>query len=91
MRNISKQQSSGECDFSLDITGEVCPLTFVKTKLLLERISAGQTAEVRLKGAEPLENVPRSVKEHGHTVLSLDPEIANPSSDGVHRLVIRKN
>ena len=58
----------------LDITREVCPLTFVKTKLLLERMAAGETAEIRLKGAEPVENVPRSVREHGHDVLSMERE-----------------
>ena len=73
-------------DYVLDITRDVCPLTFVKTKLLLERMSAGQTAEIRLKGAEPLENVPRSVREHGHDVLSLVPD-----ADGVsHTLSVRK-
>ncbi len=61
-------------DYVLDITRDVCPLTFVKTKLLLERMAAGQTAEIRLKGAEPLENVPRSVREHGHDVVSLVPD-----------------
>ena len=61
-------------DYVLDISRDVCPLTFVKTKLLLERMAAGQTAEIRLKGAEPLENVPRSVREHGHEVLSLAPD-----------------
>lgn len=61
-------------DYVLDITRDVCPLTFVKTKLLLERMAAGQTAEIRLKGTEPLENVPRSVREHGHEVLSLEPD-----------------
>lgn len=73
-------------DHRLDITAEVCPLTFVKTKLLLERMAPGETAEVRLKGAEPRDNVPRSVREHGHEVLSLEPE------DGgeIYRLVIRK-
>ena len=91
MRNTNKKNFSGECDFSLDITGEVCPLTFVRTKLLIERMTSGQTAEVRLKGVEPLQNVPRSVKEHGHTVLSLEPETSDPSADGVHRLVMRKN
>lgn len=81
----------GDWNFYLDITGEVCPLTFVRTKLLLERMTAGQTAEVRLRGSEPLQNVPRSVKEHGHTVLSLEPESSDLTADGVHRLVIRKN
>ena len=91
MRNNSKQKMGGESHFSLDITREVCPLTFVRTKLLLERMTPGQTAEVRLKGAEPLQNVPRSVEEHGHTVLSLEPEASESVSDGIHRLVIRKN
>ncbi|MEE8516483.1 MAG: sulfurtransferase TusA family protein [Alphaproteobacteria bacterium] len=59
-------------DHNLDITQEVCPLTFVKTKLLIERMSSGETAAIRLKGVEPLENVPRSVREHGHQVLSLE-------------------
>ena len=50
-------------NYVLDITRDVCPLTFVKTKLLLERMASGETAEIRLKGAEPLENVPRSVRD----------------------------
>lgn len=61
-------------DYFLDITDDVCPLTFVKTKLLIERMSSGQTAEIRLGAGEPLENVPRAVEEHGHTLLSLDAE-----------------
>jgi TusA-related sulfurtransferase len=91
MRNIGKQNFGEEYDFSLDITREVCPLTFVRTKLLLERMTSGQTAQVRLQGTEPLQNVPRSVKEHGHTVLSLEPESSEAARDGIHRLVIRKN
>ena len=77
-------------DFRLDITSEVCPLTFVKTKLLIERMARGQVAEIRLTGAEPLENVPRSVREHGHTVLFLEPEDGTPQPNTVYRLVIRK-
>lgn len=73
-------------DHVLDITRDVCPLTFVKTKLLLERMSSGETADIRLKGAEPLENVPRSVREHGHEVLSLEPE----PNGTVYTLRIRK-
>jgi TusA-related sulfurtransferase len=58
----------------IDITGDVCPLTFVKTKLLLEKMPPGALATVRLKGVQPLDNVPRSVKAHGHEVVSLAPE-----------------
>lgn len=78
-------------DYFLDITDEICPLTFVKTKLLIERMKVGETAEVRLQGHEPLDNVPRSVKEFGHEVMSLDPEDPAAAADGVHRLIIRKN
>jgi tRNA 2-thiouridine synthesizing protein A len=77
-------------DYVLDITPEVCPLTFVKTKLLIERMEKGQIAEVRLQGAEPLENVPRSVRDHGHEVLSLQIEDEGAAPDSVHRLLIRK-
>jgi len=87
MKRLNKERSIQEIDFRLDITGEVCPLTFVKTKLLVERMAPGQIAEVRLKGAEPLENVPRSLKDLGHTILSLEPE--NETAN-IHRLYVRK-
>jgi TusA-related sulfurtransferase len=61
-------------DYFLDITTDVCPMTFVKTKLLIERMSVGETAEIRLPAGEPLENVPRAVEEHGHMLLDLVPE-----------------
>lgn len=78
-----------DANYYLDITGEVCPLTFVKTKLLIEKMASGEVCEVRLRGAEPLTNVPRSVRELGHLVLSLQPEPDEPE-DGVHRLRVRK-
>ncbi len=73
-------------DVFLDITSDVCPLTFVKTKLLIERMESGQVAEVRLNDGEPLSNVPRSVKEHGHEVLSL---VQESGDSGVWRLRLR--
>lgn len=83
--------SQDECadgyDVFLDITSDVCPLTFVKTKLLIERMAIGQVAEVRLNDGEPLDNVPRSVKEHGHEVLALDEEAGRP---GTWRLRLKK-
>ena len=56
---------------SLDITGLICPMTFVRTKLALEKMTPGTILEVTLKGAEPLANVPRSARQHGHSVLSV--------------------
>ena len=78
-----------DVNYYLDITGEVCPMTFVKTKLLIEKMPVGQVAEVRLKGQEPLLNVPRSLRELGHVILSIEPE-ADQAGDGVHRLRVRK-
>lgn len=57
-------------DREIDITNEVCPMTFVRTRLALDRMSPGQVLLVKLKGEEPLRNVPRTATEQGHTVLS---------------------
>lgn len=73
----------------LDISAEVCPLTFVKTKLLIEKMTAGEVLEVRLKGDEPLRNVPRSLQELGHVILSLEPERQDDRM-GVYLLTVRK-
>lgn len=78
--------------FFIDITGDVCPLTFVKTKLLLEKMPVGATATVRLKGVQPLDNVPRSVKAHGHEIVSLAREdlATEPDPRVPHILVVRR-
>lgn len=78
--------------FFIDITADVCPLTFVKTKLLLEKMPVGELATVRLKGAQPLDNVPRSVVAHGHQIVSLEREDRAPQSDPrvPHILVVRR-
>lgn len=55
----------------IDITREVCPMTYVRVKLAIETLDDGATLEVLLRGAEPLKNVPRSAREDGHEVLSL--------------------
>ena len=76
--------------FFLDITAEICPMTFVRTKLMIEKMSQGDVAEVRLQGAEPLENVPRSVEEMGNIIVSLEPENGTTDPRGIHRLLIRR-
>lgn len=55
----------------LDITKEHCPMTFVKTKLELEKLYKGDILEVLLKEGEPLENVPKTVTEQGNKVLDI--------------------
>ncbi len=52
----------------LDLTGVLCPLTWVRTRLALERMAPGEALEVRLDPGEPLDSVPRSAREDGHGV-----------------------
>lgn len=59
-------------DATIDITGEVCPMTYVRVKLALERLQPGQTLEVHLKGDEPWRNVPRSLRDEGHDIVEED-------------------
>ena len=49
-------------------------MTFVRTKLKLERMRPGEVLSVRLKGDEPLRNVPRAAREEGHAILAIEPD-----------------
>jgi TusA-related sulfurtransferase len=53
---------------TLDISALTCPMTWVLTKLELERMSAGEALEVRCGPGEALESVPRSALEAGYGV-----------------------
>ena len=53
---------------TLDITGLICPMTWVRTKLELERMAPGDVLVVTCPEGEALENVPRSAAEAGHLV-----------------------
>lgn len=68
----------------IDVTGEVCPMTWVRVKLALEALPDGAELEVLLQGSMPVRNVPRSAAEDGHEVLSLEALPAGP-----HRLRLR--
>ncbi len=73
-------------DYFLDITNDVCPMTFVRTRILIEKMPDGARAEIILTGEEPLQNVPESLTELGHVV-----EEITPIENGNHRLVVRKS
>lgn len=70
---------------TVDITDVVCPVTFVKAKVALEELDAGDILSIRLNGGEPVQNVPRSLKEEGHRVLKL-----LEREDGTYDLLVRK-
>lgn len=87
MGNIDKMENLNniKVDQRIDITNDICPMTFVKTKLKLETMNAGQVLEVTLREGEPLSNVPKSVKEDGHKVVSIS------KSEDVFKVIIEKH
>ena len=72
-------------DDTVDITDVVCPTTFVKAKVALEELDDGQILSVKMNDGEPVQNVPRSIKEEGHQILKL---IDN--EDGTYNLIVKK-
>lgn len=70
---------------TVDITDVVCPLTFVKAKVAIEELEDGEILSVRMNDGEPVQNVPRSLKEEGHKILKL---IDN--EDGTYNLIVKK-
>ena len=73
-------------DEFVDITDKVCPLTFVKAKAVLEELEVGQVLAVRMNDGEPVQNVPRSIKEDGQMVLKLQ-----KNDDGTYTMFVRKD
>lgn len=71
--------------YTLDITREHCPMTFVRTKLKLAQLQQGDRLEVLLAEGEPLENVPRSAKEQGYKVISIE-----HVHDAIYKVTIEK-
>ena len=72
-------------DDTVDITDVVCPVTFVKTKVALEELDDGQILAIRMNDGEPVQNVPRIIKEEGHQILKL-----NANDDGTYTLIVKK-
>lgn len=72
-------------DEKVDITDVVCPVTFVKAKVAIEELEPGQILSIHMNEGEPVENVPRSLKEEEHQVLKLIKR-----EDGTFDLLVRK-
>ncbi len=77
---------SSDADRELNLQGEVCPYTFVRSKLALEEMAAGQVLAIIVDNSESASNVPRSLSLEGHDVLAVD------RSDGVGwRITVKKS
>ncbi len=76
--------SEVKADAFLDLRGVLCPINFVKTKLKLDTMEAGEVLELVLDSGEPIQNVPKSIKEEGHKILEVKKE------EGFFKLKIQK-
>lgn len=76
-RSENEEKESAESaaifpDVKKDFRGVMCPMNFVKTKIALTPMQSGQILEILLDDGAPIENVPGSVKNEGHTILSTE-------------------
>ena len=66
-----------------DLRGVSCPMNFVKTKIELSTLKSGDLLEILLDDGQPIQNVPGSVRNEGHEVVSL-------TQEGNHWIVLIK-
>jgi len=67
-----------------DLTAEVCPMTFVRAKIYLDQVPAGELVEFVLKAGEQMRNVPKSLKAEGHRIEAVR------QSGEMYYLLVRK-
>lgn len=70
---------------TLDLRGEVCPYTFVKSKLTIEQMAPGEEVLVIVDYEPSSRNIPKSMKIIGEEVVSV-----TPKDDGTWEIVLRK-
>jgi tRNA 2-thiouridine synthesizing protein A len=80
----NEQTSTANSSKPVDLRGVPCPLSFVRAKLQIEKISSGELLEIWLDGGEPIEQVPNSLEIDGHKVFGAEPR------DGFFALVVQK-
>lgn len=74
-----------EVNRELDLKGEVCPFTFVKSKLILEQMNIGEVLRVLLDYRPSVENVPKSFQMEGQEVVAV-----NQISENLWEVIVRK-
>lgn len=72
-------------DKTIDLKGEVCPYTFVKSKLALEEMGLDQILEIVVDYEPAVENVPKSLRNEGQQVLAV-----NKINDTDWKISVRK-
>jgi TusA-related sulfurtransferase len=73
-------------DKTIDIRGQICPYTFVRSKLAIEKMNVGEVLEIILDHKAAVENVPKSMENEGQKVL-----VVEQTSEKEWRIVVRKD
>jgi tRNA 2-thiouridine synthesizing protein A len=73
-------------DKTVDLRGQVCPYTFVRSKLAMEKMNLGEVLEIILDHKPAVENVPKSMENEGKKVLKID-----QTGEKEWHLVVRKD
>jgi TusA-related sulfurtransferase len=60
-------------------------MTYVRTRLALDRLAPGQTLAVRLCGADPERNVPRNALAQGFALLA-----STRDTNGITTILLRR-
>ena len=82
---MDKAKQIVKADREIDLTGEVCPYTFVKSKLALEEMIPGQLLRIVVDHLPATKNVPKSMENEGNEVVDV-----SQVSDSDWQIVIRK-
>jgi len=61
----------GKAPLSIDLCGEICPFTFVRTRLALEALPIGAVLRVLVDHEPATRNIPRSAAEWGQEVIGV--------------------
>ena len=84
--NISLESASAvSVDETLNLRGVKCPINFVKIKLKLEEIQDGRNLNVVVDAGEPMQSVPRMIKQEGHKIIRIQ-----KTADESYSLLITK-
>ena len=75
-----------KADKTLDIKGQVCPYTFVRSKLAIEKMELGQVLEIVTDHKPASENVPRSMENEGQKVITIE-----QTGDKEWHILVRKD
>ncbi len=82
---MEKRKETVSADKEINLKGEVCPYTFVKSKLAIEEMNPGEVLRVVVDYPPAAKNVPRSMSNEGNEVLDVQ-----QLNDSDWEIVIRK-